>query len=171
MRNVPEAKKTQLLADLTAARGEVTDAVIALADEDQDVPFLGVWSAHDIVAHLVGWDGANLEAIAAIQAGRLPACYAAYNPDWRTFNAGLVARHKRATLAETLAAAQASHQTLLERLAALPAEEIGRDYAVRSPRGRRVTIAMLLGVETSDERKHAAQIRAFAAQRKEYTRC
>ncbi len=167
MRSVPEVKKKQLLADLTAARGEVTDAVAALADEDHDVPFLAVWSAHDIVAHLVGWDGANLEAIEAIQAGRLPACYAAYDPDWRTFNAGLVVRHKQATLAQTLAAAQASHQALLDRLAALPAEEIGRDYAVRSPRGRRVTIAMLLGVEASDERKHASQIRAFTAGRKE----
>ncbi|MCX6032508.1 MAG: DinB family protein [Chloroflexi bacterium] len=147
MRNTPEAKKAQLLADLTAARGEVTDAVTALAAEDRDVPFLGVWSAHDIVAHLVGWDGANLEAIEAIQTDRLPACYAAYDPDWRTFNAGLVAGHKRATLAETLAAAQASHQTLLDRLAALPAAEISRDYAVHSPGGRRVTIAMLLGVE------------------------
>lgn len=167
MRNALEAKKRQLLADLTAARDEVLDAVTALADEDQDVPFLGVWSAHDIVAHLIGWDHVNLEALDAIRAGRLPACYAAYDPDWRTYNAGLVAQHKRAALVETLAAAQASHQALLDRLAALPAEEIGRDYAVRSPRGRRVTIAMLLGVEANDERKHAAQIRAFAAGRKE----
>ncbi len=167
MRNPPEAKKAQLLADLTAARGEVLDAVVALAAEDRDMVFLGIWSAHDIVAHLIGWDHANLEAVDAIRAGRLPACYAAYDPDWRTFNAGLVARHKRATLAETLAAAQASHQALLDRLAALPAEEISRDYAVRSPRGRRVTVAMLLGVEASDERKHASQIRAFAAKGKE----
>ena len=134
---------------------------------DRDVPFLGVWSAHDIVAHLVGWDYANLEAIETIRAGRLPAFYAAYDPDWRTYNAGLVALHKGAILAETLAAARASHQVLLDRLAALPADEISRDYGVRSPRGRRVTVAMLLGVEARDERKHASQIGAFAAQGKE----
>ncbi len=95
--------------------------------------------------------------------GRLPAFYAAYDPDWRTFNAGLVAQHKRAALAETLGAAQTSHQALLDRLAALPADEISRDYGVRSPRGRRVTVAMLLTAEAGDERKHALQIRAFAA--------
>ena len=163
MKSTPEATKTHLLADLTASRGEVLDAVRALATADRDRPFLGAWSAHDIVAHLIGWDCANLEAIEAIRVGSLPAFYAAYDPDWRTYNAGLVAQHKQAALAETLAAARASHQALLERLAALPAEEIGRDYGVRSSSGRRVTVAMLLTVEARDERKHASQIMAFAA--------
>jgi hypothetical protein len=167
MKSTPEAKKQQLIADLTAARAEVIGAALALTTDAQDVPFLGIWSAHDIVAHLIGWDYANLAAIDAILAGRLPAFYAAYDPDWRTYNAGLVAQHKRPTLAETLAVAQASHQALLARLAALPAEEISRDYGVRSSRGRRVTIAMLLAVEARDERRHAEQIRSFVAFRKE----
>jgi hypothetical protein len=133
----------------------------------QEVPFLGVWSAHDIVAHLVGWDHANVEAIAAIRAGRLPAFYAAYDTDWRTFNAGLVMRHKRATLDQTVADARVSHRALIEALEAVPAGDLSRDYGVRSARGRRVTIAMLLTVEARDERKHAEQIRAFVASRKE----
>ncbi len=105
--------------------------------------------------------------IEAIRAGRLPAFYAAYDPDWRTFNAGLVARHKRPTLEQTLSDAQASHRALIEALEALPAGDLSEDYGVRSSRGRRVTIAMLLSVEARDERKHAAQIRVFAAQGKE----
>lgn len=163
MKNTPEAKKTQLIADLAAARGEVMDAIAALAPEDQDAAFLGAWSAHDIAAHLIGWDHANLAAIDAIGAGHLPAFYAAYDPDWRTFNAGLVAQHKQATVAETLAAAQASHRALLDRLAALPAADVSRDTGVRSPRGRRVTVAMLLTAEAHDEHRHAAQIREYAA--------
>lgn len=161
MRNSPEAKKTQLLDDLTAARGQVIDAITALTPQAQVTVFLGIWSAHDIAAHLIGWDHANLEAVEAILAGGLPAFYQHYDADWRTFNAALVAQHKCATLAETLAAAKASHQALLDRLAALPAADVSRDTGVRSPRGRRVTIAMLLTAEASDERRHAAQIREY----------
>jgi hypothetical protein len=67
------------------------------------------------------------------------------------------------TLEETTALAHRSQQTLLTALAALPAEDVSRDYGVRSSGRRRVTIAMLLGVEARDERRHAGQIRAFAA--------
>jgi hypothetical protein len=46
-------------------------------------------------------------------------------------------------------------------------KHLSRDYGVRSARNRRVTIAMLLDVEARDERKHAGQIREFAARRDE----
>jgi len=167
MKSTPEAKKQQLIADLAAARFEVIEAALALPLAAQEAPFLGVWSAHDIVAHLIGWDHANLEAMAAIRAGRLPDFYAAYDADWRTFNAGLVARYRQATLAEIASAARTGNCALIEALEALPAEDLGRDFGVRSARGRRVTIAMLLTVEARDERKHAGQIRAFGARSRE----
>jgi hypothetical protein len=163
MKRTPEAKKEQLLAELAGARQEVLGAAMALSPEEQDTPFLGTWSAHDIVAHLVGWDHANQEAIEAIRGGRLPAFYERYDRDWRTFNAGLVEQHKQKALEETISLAQVSHQALLTALAALPAGDVGRDYGVRSAGRRRVTIAMLLEVEARDERKHAGQIREFAA--------
>jgi hypothetical protein len=164
MSNTPEAKKQHLIADLVGAREEVLAAAMALPGEEQDTPFLGTWSAHDIVAHLVGWDYANLEAVEAIRTGRLPAFYDHYDRDWRTFNAGLVEQYKQKTLEETTALAHESRQALLTALAALPAADVSRDYGVRSAGRRRVTIAMLLSVEARDERKHAEQIRAFAAQ-------
>jgi hypothetical protein len=163
MRSTPEAKKQQLITDLAGARHEVLAAAMALRREEQDIPFLGTWSAHDIVAHLVGWDYANLAALEAIRTGQLPAFYDHYDRDWGTFNAGLVAQHKQETMEETAALAQASHQALRAALTALPAEDVGRDYGVRSPGRRRVTITMLLSVEARDERKHAGQIRGFAA--------
>lgn len=163
VKRTQEAKRAQLIAALVTARSQVLTAAAALAPTQQETVFLGTWSAHDIVAHLIGWDDANREAIAAVRGGRLPVFYAAYSPDWRSFNARLVAQHRRASLAETIAAAQASHQALLAALAAVPAEEIDRDFGVRSPGRRRVTIAMLLAAEASDEGKHAAQIEAFAA--------
>ena len=164
MRSTPQAKKDALVTKLKEARRALLAAVTALPPPAWDIRFLGVWSAHDIVAHLVGWDAANLYAIRAIVQGRLPAFYAQYDTDWRTFNAELVTRHKRPTLEETLSAALASHRDLLEALNALPAEEMIRDHGVRSPRGRKVTVAMLLSAEAGDERKHGEQIRAFATQ-------
>ena len=163
MRATPEDKKGRLLAGLAGARGDVLAAARGLTRADHDTIFLGTWSAHDIVAHLAGWDYANLEAVDAIRAGRLPAFYARYDRDWHTFNAELVARHKQATFEETAALAQASHEALLAALAALPAADTLRDYGVRSPGNRRVTIPMLLEVEARDEHKHAEQIQAFGA--------
>ena len=163
MRATPEEKKQRLLAELAAARGEVLTAARELPRAGQDTVFLGTWSAHDIVAHLAGWDEANREAVEAIRAGRLPALYARYDRDWRTFNAEQVMQHKQATLEQTAALAQASHEALLAALADLPAADFLHDYGVRSPGNRRVTIPMLLEVEARDERKHAEQIRAFGA--------
>lgn len=156
-------RNQQLIVDLIQARSEVIQAAAALPLVAQDVPFLGIWSAHDIMAHLVGWDHAYVEAIEAIRSGRLPTFYAAYDDDWRTFNAGLVKRYKLPTLEQTAAAAQASHSALVSVLESLSPADLSRDFGVRSARHRRITIAMLLGVEVQDERTHSAQIRAFAA--------
>ena len=163
MKSTAQAKKLELVTDLKGARRALLAAAAALPQEDRDIPFLGTWFAHDIIAHLVGWDAANLAAIRAITQGRLPAFYAYYDTDWRTFNAGLVAQHKRATLEETLSAAQASHRDLLQALDALPADDVILDHGVRSPRGRKVTVAMLLSAEAGDERKHSEQVGSFAA--------
>lgn len=161
MRVTPEEKKQRLLSNLVAARRDVLAAANDLPPAERDTVFLGTWSAHDIVAHLVGWDQANLEAVAAVRAGRLPAFYARYDRDWRTFNAELVARHKLETLEGTIVLAQASHQALLSALSDVPAADLLRDYGARSPGKRRVTIPMLFEVEARDERKHAEQIRQF----------
>lgn len=82
-----------------------------------------------------------------------------------TFNAGLVAEHRRGSLAETIALAEASQRALLAAVQAIPAGDVIRDRGVRSPGGRRVTIAMILSAEASDGRKHAQQIRDFAESR------
>ena len=103
-------------------------------------------------------------SLPAVLLSALPAFYAQYDTDWRSFNAELVVRHKRPTLEETLRSARTSHRDLLQALDALPADEMIRDHGVRSPRGRKVTVEMLLRAETGDEHKHGEQIRAFAAQ-------
>lgn len=96
----------------------------------------------------------------------MPTFYAAHDPDWRRFNAELVARYKLPTLAQTVEAARISQRARVDALEALPEGDVSRDFGVRSPRNRRVTIAMLLAAEIQDERAHAAQIRAFAVREK-----
>lgn len=157
-----EEKKARLIAALAGARAQVLAAAERLLPAQQDVICLGVWSVHDLVAHLIGWDITNLVAIAEIRAGSLPPFFAEYDADWRTYNGRLVSQHKRASFAETRTAVSESHQRLLDALQALPAGDLARDYGVRSPRGRRVTIAMLIEAEAGDERKHAEQILSFA---------
>jgi hypothetical protein len=160
-RIAPESKKQALIADLLDARSQLLTAASTVPPDRADVPFLGAWSLHDIVAHLIGWDHTNLQAIAEVRSGCLPQFYSAYDSDWHTYNAVLVQRHKQPTLAETLACVVASHSDLVAALEALPAADLTCDYGVRSAGRRRVTVAMLVQAETSDERKHAEQIRTF----------
>ena len=164
MKQTAQTKKEQLIAEAFAARRELLDVASVLSEAEEDTVVLGHWTVKDVLAHLVGWDHANLEGIEAILAGRLPAFYAHYDPDWRTFNASLVINYRRDSLAEGIIAAEESHRELLGAAQAVPAAEFGQDHGVRSPKGRRVTIAMLLIAEASDERKHALQIKDFVAQ-------
>jgi hypothetical protein len=162
MRQTAQMKKDQQLAELLAARRELLEIAAALPESVQDTVFLGSWTLLDLLAHLVGWDYANLEGIQAVLAGRLPAFYAHHDADWRTFNAGLVRAYRRASLGESIAAAEESHRTLLAAAQAVPAADFVKDHGVRSPGGRCVTIPMLLSAEAGDEHKHARQIQAFA---------
>jgi len=132
-----------------------------LPPERQDQAFIGIWSVKDLLAHLVGWDVANIQAIQAILAGQLPAFYAHYEPNWQTFNAGLVARYKVGDLAALVAQVQNSHRQLVECLQGVPAVELDRHRGLRFEDDP-VTIADILEVEVSDEWKHCRQVQGFA---------
>ncbi len=116
-----------------------------------------------MLAHLAGWDYANLAAAKDIQAGKLPEFYARYDKDWKTYNAELVSPYKRDDFDELLALARDSHRRLIEYLESVPAEAFEQDFGVRSGRGTRVTIARLLQAEWQDEQEHLEQIRDFKA--------
>jgi len=153
-------KKEQIIAELIEARREILDAAALLPAEQQDQVFLGVWSVKDLLAHLVGWDLANLAAAREVLAGQLPAFYAHHDREWRTYNACLVAQHKLAGWVEMVALVEESHRKLIEYVGTIPAEELDRDRGIRF-KGYKVTIARLLQAEAGDERRHAAQVREF----------
>ena len=154
------AKKSEVISGLAETRRAILDTASALAPGQQDEVFLGIWSVKDLLAHLAGWDFANLEAAQAVLRGDLPEFYAHHDRDWQTYNARLVAQHKKADWADMVAAVQESHRELVEHVRTIPAEELDREKGVRF-KGYKVTIARLLQAETGDEKRHAAQIREF----------
>lgn len=160
MKSKAEPTKQAVIGQLIEARQAILEAASALPVEKQAVAFLGVWSIKDLLAHLIGWDFANIEAVQAIPGGNLPAFYAHHDHDWQSFNARLVAEHKRGDYAELLAATQDSHRQLIAVLETIPAEAFDKDYAVRF-RGYKVTIARTLLAEAKDERTHHGQIQTL----------
>jgi len=157
-----QARKDSVIAELVDSRGKLLQAAASLSLAQRGQVFLGVWSAKELLAHLVGWDYANREAAQAILAGKMPAFYAHYDRDWATYNAHLVAEHRKEDWDELVAAVEDSHRGLVGFLETIPAEEFDKDRGVRF-KGYKVTIARLLQVEARDEREHDRQIREFAA--------
>lgn len=162
----PQIRKEQLLSDLHQARITLLAAAGSAAAGLRDEVFLGTWTIKDLVAHLVGWDLANLEGIRAVRAGRLPEFYAHHGKDWAEFNAELVARHKRSHYVTLAGEARRTHRALMKYLLPLPAEDFERDYGVRF-RGIKVTIARLIASEAEDEQEHRRQVETFLAGRVE----
>jgi uncharacterized damage-inducible protein DinB len=156
-----QARKDEIVTALTTARRKILDAAHALPPEKQDEVFLGVWSVKDLLAHLIGWDYTNMEAVKSILEGELPEFYAHQDRDWQSYNSMLVERHKREDFAELLYAVEASQRALMIFLEAVPAEEFDKDHAVRFKRYK-VTIAHLLEAEAEDEEEHYKQIKEFA---------
>jgi len=157
-----QARKDIVISELVEARRKILDVASSLSPAQQDEVFLGVWSVEDLLAHLVGWDFANLEAAQAILIGKVPAFYSHHDRDWQTFNARLVAEYKKDKFADLLASAEDSHQKLTDFLESIPAEEFDKDRGVRF-KGYKVTIARLLQVEAKDEEEHYTQIKKFAS--------
>jgi RNA polymerase sigma-70 factor (ECF subfamily) len=158
-----QARKLELIAGLIETRKRILDAASALSPFEQDQIFLGIWSVKDVLAHLMGWDFTNLDAVKAVRAGRLPDFYAFADRDWKTYNARLVLQYRNDNFAELIAATRASHRELIDALQAIPAEEFEQDQGVRF-KGIKVTIARLLQAELEDEKAHYTQISEFRFQ-------
>lgn len=156
-----EIKKQESITQLAAVRRNIINVASSLLPEKQEEVFLGVWSIKDLLAHLVGWDFANIEAMHAIRAGQLPGFYAHHDPDWRTFNSQLVAQFRQDDFRAMLSSVADSHQQLVALLETIPAHEFDKDYGVRF-KGYKVTITRTVQAEAKDEEKHFAQIQEFA---------
>ncbi len=153
-------KKDEILAALVETRQNILEEISKLPEADRGRVFLGTWSVKDLLAHVIGWDHTNLEAVRVVMASQLPPFYSQYDRDWKTYNAALVSKYKRDSFEEMLALAKESHYQLMEYLKTVPPEAINRDFGVRF-RGVKVTIRRLLEAEIKDMQDHRQQIVDF----------
>jgi len=160
MSDKAQQKKDNIISALTQARRKILHVAYTLPPEKRDEVFLGVWSAKEMLAHLVGWDYTNIEATKSILVGELAEFYSHHDRDWASYNALLVERHKTEDYAELLHSVEASHRALVDLLATVPADEFEKDRGVRYKRYK-VTIARLLQAEAEDEEEHYRQIKEF----------
>ena len=160
MRKTAEDHKRLWIDGLITARRSLLEAVKELPVERLDEVFLGSWSVKDLLAHLVGWDITNLQAVQEILAGQYPGFFQFYDKDWQSYNARLVEQYKKEPFVDLLAEVDASHRQLITFLETLDAGELINGKA-RNPKGRTITIRGLLRAEASDERQHAGQVKAF----------
>ena len=158
-----EEQNQVLLLAVIETRTAVLQAASRLSPTAQDTVFLGVWSVKDLIAHLIGWDYANLAAATDIQAGKLPEFYAHYDEDWETFNAESVAKYKRDDFDEMSALARDSLGQFIEYLESIPPENFEKDFGVRSGTNDKITILYLLQAELKDGQEHLKQIQEFRA--------
>lgn len=153
--------RDQTITGLVSAREKILELAQLLPQEKRSEIFLGIWSAKDLLAHLVGWDYANMDSVHDIRAGKSPRIFEHYDKDWASFNARLVEQYKRENWKELIDAVQVSHNTLIEFLKHLAAEDFEKDFGVRSPRGRNITIAAHLQAEIDDEQIHYQQMKEW----------
>jgi len=161
-----QQKKDKLIADLIETRRKIIEIALSFSPTEQDQVFLGIWSIKDLLAHLIGWLEANRKAVKAIRSGKLPEFYAYKDRDWQTYNARLVRKYKRESLADLVSALQVSHQKLIDSIQTIPAVEFEQDYGVRFE-SYKVTIVRLLQAELKDEKVHYTQIETFKNEAKE----
>ena len=160
MKRTTSAFKDDLLFGLKAVRESIFAEALKLPPEAHNKIFLGTWTVMDLLAHLAGWDAANLQAANAILDGLLPEFYENHDKDWKLYNAMLVAIYKRPTLVEQVELARSTQKQLLDFLQTLPAEDLNLDSGVRF-RGIKVTIARILQTELDDEKTHFEQVFEF----------
>lgn len=153
-------QKSAILSEYQQIRRQILDAALKLSAEQQIQPFVGVWTIKELLAHLAGWDRTNEEAALQIASGGPPGFFAAYDKNWQTYNAQLVAKYGQGTFDEILTRVLETHESLIATLESI--SEKAFSQTVRLPnRKTTASIARLIKAETRDETEHLEQIRSF----------
>jgi uncharacterized damage-inducible protein DinB len=160
MKHVASTFKDELLFGLKAVRESILAEALKLPADAHGRVFLGTWTVMDLLAHLAGWDNANLQACKDVLDSLLPEFYEHHDHDWKLYNAMLVAIYKKPNLKEQVDFTRQTQKQLFDYLQTLPAEEFNRDSGVRF-KGVKVTIARLLQSELDDEKTHFEQVFEF----------
>jgi hypothetical protein len=140
------------------------DAIRALP-EDLFLAKIDEWTPRDVVAHLVGWNRRMVHACQDILAGTTPDYYADAPNDYRTINAGYVARHASTSREALLRDLAAGLEELTAYARALNPAEWEASHGVKHYRGAPATVAGTLASLAGDYAQHARQIRQWHSAR------
>jgi len=140
------------------------EVVLALPEELY-LAKIDEWAPRDVVAHLVGWNRRMMGACQDILAGRTPAYYADAPNDYRTINAGYVARHASTSREALLHDLAAGLEELAAYVSALEPAEWEASHGVKHYRGAPATVAGTLASLAGDYAQHARQIREWQSVR------
>jgi Protein of unknown function (DUF1706) len=122
------------------------------------------WAPRDVVAHLVGWNWRMLQACRGILKGQTPDYYADA-PDYRTINAGYVARHASTSREALLRDLAAGLEELTAYASGLEPAEWEASHGVKHYRGAPATVSTTLASLAGDYAAHARQIREWQSAR------
>ncbi|MEJ2558405.1 MAG: ClbS/DfsB family four-helix bundle protein [Anaerolineae bacterium] len=110
------------LTDLLQRAYDEEQALVARLTEDERsaTGSLERWSAKDIVAHLVEWKARTGQRLAATARNEPPPTY----DDIDQANAEIFEEHRHQTWADLLKKSQRAHEELVERLRAMPEDDL-----------------------------------------------
>jgi len=160
-------RKEEITEGLGQARQRILEIAAGLPLGIQNDVFLGSWHIKDLLAHLIGWDYTNISAVTDILTGMAPRVFEHWDPDWASYNAVLVEKHGEEDMTKLLQVIQRSHQELIEFVSQIPAEDIGKDFGIRSPDGTNINPEWWLQYEIDDEGRHLQQIKDWLQGRNE----
>jgi hypothetical protein len=151
-----------LVEELIAVRAGILEATSEIPPEQSDTPFVGHWTIKDLLAHLAGWDYANVKAVADLRSGRLPAFYEEYDPGRASYNQKLIEGYGTEAWERLSSLLKESQAAFLDAVSGLSEEEMA---AARGPawRGHEISLNSVLRAAVRDEREHLQQIRSFVA--------
>jgi hypothetical protein len=155
MNNSPD-----LIDAFVRGREALLRAAAAVPAQGRETPFVGHWNLMDLLAHLIGWDYTNLNAVEEFKAGRVPDFYSQYDPGWASFNQQLIDRYGAGDWEALLGALQRSQEAVVGMLRLLTPEEMTQELTGPG-RHRPVSISSILRAAIVDEREHARQIWTF----------
>ena len=152
-----DIQQSQALGPLRAGYKKFVDCVRSTSEAGFLSPIDG-WAPRDIVAHLVGWNRALLQASKSILSGETPTYYGDAVNDYRNINAAFVARYSavsREGLLKELASSMTEFETFVE---SLPLAELIADHGVTHYSGEPATVARIIRSLTCEYDHHGAQI-------------
>jgi len=145
------SEKSDILADIRAAYGELQEAVKGLPDDKMAVVWYGEWSAKDVLAHCASWDEFAALDLQRIGRGHMPCLAAFREADVDEWNAFFMRPRRLFPLPQVRFESEHWHRQAVEALSALPEAMFGQGQMV----------ANFAAIMAGHYREHAREIRQW----------